>query len=89
MSKLLLILLRMANSNQTRMYKLWSMVVMVDDHIRIYMTDLNDEDYIPPAAELEDDEYEEGHGDYEPPEYLSDNEYVYDNEDEIPYRDNN
>ena len=40
-AKPLLILLSMADSNQTHMYKLWCMVLMVDDHIRMYMSELN------------------------------------------------
>ena len=48
------------------------------------MSELNNKDYLPPLTELEDDEYEEGPGDYDPPEYLSDDEYVSDTEDGIP-----
>ena len=44
------------------------MFPMVDDHIRMYMHDMNNEDYLPPVTELEDDEYEEGPGDDNPPE---------------------
>ena len=68
MAKPLLIILRMANSNHPHMDNLRFMVLMVDDHIRMSMTDLNDEDYPPPVTELEDDEYEEGPGEYDPPE---------------------
>ena len=53
------------------------------------MTELNYEDYFPPVTELEDDENEEGHGDDEPPEHLSDDEDVSDAEDVIPYQDKN
>ena len=56
-SKPLLILLRMADSNQPHMEKLLFMVLMFDDHIRISMPKLNDEDYFPPVTYLEDDEY--------------------------------
>ena len=55
MAKPLLILLRMADSNQPHMDKLRFMVLMFDDHIRMYMYELNDEDYFPPVTELEDD----------------------------------
>ena len=44
------------------------MFPMVDDHIRMYMHDMNNEYYLPPVPELEDDEYEEGPGDENPPE---------------------
>ena len=47
----------MANSNQTHMNKLQFMVLMVDDHIRISMPELNDEDYFPHVTKLEDSEY--------------------------------
>ena len=62
---------------------------MVDDHIRMSMPDLNDEDYFPPVTDLEDDEYEEGPGDDDSPEYPSDDEDVSDTEDGIPYQDKN
>ena len=52
------------------MEKLRFMVLMVDDHIRISMPELKNEDYFPPVTELEDDEYEEGPGDDDYPEYL-------------------
>ena len=42
----LLIILRMADSNQPHMEKIWSMVIMVDDHIRMSMPELNDEYYL-------------------------------------------
>ena len=58
MAKPLLVLMRIADSNQTRMDKLRFMFLMVDDHIRMYMPDLNDEDYFPPVTELGDDENE-------------------------------
>ena len=57
MSKTLLILLRMVDSNQPPMENLRSMVLMVDDHIRIFMPELNDEDYISSVPYLEDDSY--------------------------------
>ena len=69
-SKPLLILLRMADSNQTHMDKLQFMVLMVDDHIMISMPELNYEAYLTPITELENDENEEGLGKNEPPEYL-------------------
>ena len=46
------------------------MVLMVDDCIRMSMSEINYEDYFPPVTELEDDKNEEGPGDYDPPEYL-------------------
>ena len=64
----LLILLRMDDSNQPHMDKLRFMVLMVDDHIRMSMPEKNNEDYLPPVPQLEDDEYEEGPGDDDPPE---------------------
>ena len=57
MAKPLLILLRMANSNQPHMDKLWFMVLMVDDHIRMSMPDLTYEYYFLPIPELEEYEY--------------------------------
>ena len=71
------------------MDKLRFMVLMVDDHIRMSMTDLNDEDYPPLVTELEDDEYEECTGEDYPSEYLSDDEDVSDNEDGITSQDKN
>ena len=68
MAKTILILLSMADSNQLHMYKLRLMVLMVDYHIRMSLSELNDEDYSPPVTDLEDDENEEGPGDDEPPE---------------------
>ena len=68
MAKPLLVILRMADSNQPHMDKLRFMVLMVDDHIRMSMSDINDEDYFPPVTEVEDDEYEEVPGDDDPPE---------------------
>ena len=58
MSNHLLILLRMADLNQPHMEKLWFMVLMVDDRIRMSMSEINDEDYFSPVTELEDDENE-------------------------------
>ena len=55
MLKPLIILLMMADSNYPHMYKLRSMVLMVDYHIRMSMPELNDEYYFPPIPELEDD----------------------------------
>ena len=48
MAKPLLILLKMTDSNHPHMDKIRFMVLMVDDHIRIFMLDINDEDYPPP-----------------------------------------
>ena len=70
MAKPLLILLRVADSNQPHVDKLQFMVLMVDDHIIISMPDLNYEDYSPPVTELEYYEYKEGPGDDDSPEYL-------------------
>ena len=55
MANPLLIILRMANSNHPHMEKLRFMVLIVDDHIRMYISDLNNKDYLPPVTELEDD----------------------------------
>ena len=44
------------------------MVLMVDDQISISMPELNNEGYLPPVTELEDDKYEEGPGEDYPPE---------------------
>ena len=52
MSNPILILLRMADSNQTHMDKIRFMFLMVDDHIKMYMSDLNDEDYFLPVTDL-------------------------------------
>ena len=46
-AKHILILLRVADSNQPHMDKLRFMVLMFDDHISIYMPDLNYEYYFP------------------------------------------
>ena len=89
MANPLLVVLRMADSNQPHMEKLLFMVLLVDDHIRMSMPELNDEYYFPPVPELEDDKYEEGPGDDDPPEYLSDYEDVSNTEDCIPSKDNN
>ena len=67
-AKHLLILLIMAGSNHINMDKLRFMVLMVDDHTRMSMPELNYEDYFTPVKELEDDEYEEGTFDDDPPE---------------------
>ena len=50
MAKPLPILLRMADSNQPHMDKLRFMVLMVDDHISISMSDINDEYNFPPVT---------------------------------------
>ena len=65
------------------------MVLMGYDNIRMYMPDLNDEDYFSPVPDLEDDEYEEITGDDDHPEYLSDVEYLSNTEDGISYQDKN
>ena len=88
-AKPLLILLRMVDSNHPHMYKLRFVVLMVDDLIRMSILEINDEDYFPPVIELKDDEYEEGPGNDDPPEYLSDDEDFSNTEDGIPYQDNN
>ena len=51
-AKPLLILLRIANSNQSHMDKIQLMLLMFDDHIRMSMSELNDEDYFSPVEEL-------------------------------------
>ena len=91
MAKPLLILLKMADSNQPHMDKLRFMVLMVYDHISMSMPELNGEYYHPPppVTELEDYEYEEGPGDDELPEYLSDDEDVSNTENGIPSKDKN
>ena len=61
---------------------------MVDDQIRMSMPEINNEYYLPPVTDLEDDEYEEGPVDYETPEYLSYDEYVSDTKNGIPSRYN-
>ena len=78
MANPILILLRMADSNHPHVDKLWFMVLMVDDHIRMSMSELNDEDYFLRVTELEDDEYKEGPGYDDPPEYISYDEDVSD-----------
>ena len=55
MANPLLIILRMANSNHPHMEKLRFMVLIVDDHIRMYISDLNNKDFLPPVIEFEDD----------------------------------
>ena len=52
MANPLLILLRMADSNQPHMDKLSFMVLMVNDRIRMSMSELNDEYYFTPVTEL-------------------------------------
>ena len=51
----LLIILMMADSNHPQMENLGFMVLIVDDHIRMFMSNLNNKDYLPPVIELEDD----------------------------------
>ena len=67
MSKPLLIFLSMADSNEPHMDNIRFMVLMVDDQIRMSMSEINDEDYFPPVTESEDNENEEGPGDDGPP----------------------
>ena len=50
MSNPILILLRMADSNQTHMDKIRFMVLMVDDHIKMSMPGINDEYYLLPVT---------------------------------------
>ena len=50
------------------------------------MSELNDEYYLTPVPQLEDDEYEEGPSGDGPPEYLSYDEDVSDTEDGITYQ---
>ena len=50
MAKPLLILLMTANSNHPQTDKLRFMALMLDDHIRMSMSELNDEDYFPPVT---------------------------------------
>ena len=71
------------------MKQLWFVFLMVDDHIRIYMPELNDEYYFLPVTELEYYEYEERTGYDDPPEYLLDDEDVSDTEDGTPSQDKN
>ena len=48
MAKTILILLRVAESNQPHMDKLRFMVCTIGDHISMSMSEINDEDYPPP-----------------------------------------
>ena len=50
MANHLLILLMMAQSNKPHMNKLRFMVPMVDDHRRMSMPEINNEDYFPPVT---------------------------------------
>ena len=47
MAKLLLIIMRMDNSNQPHIVKLRLLVLMFDYHISMYTPDLNDKEYFP------------------------------------------
>ena len=40
----------MANSKNPHMDKLWVMVLTVDDHIRMSMSEINDDNYFPPET---------------------------------------
>ena len=51
MEKPLLILLRMDDSKNPHMDKIRFLVLMVDDHIRMSMSELNDKDYLPPVTD--------------------------------------
>ena len=55
MENALLIILRISDSNKPHMDNIRFMLLMVDDHIRMYMPEINDEDYLPPVTELEDE----------------------------------
>ena len=55
-SNILLIILRMANSNQPHMNNIQFIVLMSDNHIRMSMPDLNVKYYLPPVTNLEDNE---------------------------------
>ena len=46
-AKPLQIILRMDDSNHLHMENLQFMVLMGDDHIRMYMPEINNEDYLP------------------------------------------
>ena len=70
MTKPILIILRMVDSNQPHMEKLRFILLMVDEHIRMSMPEINYEDYFTPVKELADDSYGEVPGEYGPPEYL-------------------
>ena len=89
MAKPLLIILRISDSNHPHIDKLRFMVLIVDYHIRMYMSELNYEDYFPLITELEYDENEEVPGKYVPPEYLSYDEDMSNTEDVIPSQDKN
>ena len=67
MENSLLIILSMADSKQTHADKLRFMLLMFDDHIRMSIPELNDEDYFSPVTELEYGENKEGPGDDDPP----------------------
>ena len=89
MTKPILILLRISDSNQPNVYNLCFMILMVDYRISMYMPEINYGDYFPSVIESEDVKYEEVSDDDDPPEYFSDDEYVSATEDGIPSRDNN
>ena len=88
-AKPILILLMMSESNHRHMDKPRFMVLMVDDYIKMSMPELNDEDYFHPVTKSEDDENEEGPGDDDPSEYLSDDEDVSNTEYGITSQDKN
>ena len=71
------------------MYNLQFMFRMVDDHIRMSMPELNNQDHFPPVTELENDEYEESPGDDKTPEYFPDDKDVSNTQGGIPSQDNN
>ena len=53
MLKPLLFILMMADSNHRHMDKLWFMVLIIYDHVKMSMPDLNNEDYLTPVTDLE------------------------------------
>ena len=63
MAKPLLNILRMAESNHPHMDKLRFMVLMVYDHIRMSMSEINNGYYLRPVTEPDDEENEDGLGD--------------------------
>ena len=89
MAKRFLVIMSMAESNLPHMDKLRFMILMVDDQIRMYVPELNHEYYFPTVTELEDDEHEEGYGDDDPPEYISDDKDMSDTEYGVTSRYNN
>ena len=89
MAKPLLILLRMADSNQPHMENFRVMVLMVDDNILMYIPNIKEGDYFLPVTEEEDNENEEVSGEDDPPENILYDEYMSNTEDGIPSQDKN